>query len=118
MGVEQSLTGVPQFDNIEVVSSGTASIDTTAGTDNAAATIPHGFTGFVPIPMVAIFQNGIYQPLPAVTAFNSGANNTVGMQTYFYAATDSTNLYINFLAGFSANWGVFTFKWYLLRIRS
>lgn len=118
MGVDQSLLGVPTFDTMEIVAQGTATITLSNPTDNGGVTIPHGLN-FIPVPLVMLYAGGTYTPLPAVTAFNSGANNTVGMQTFHNCVVDGTNLYINFLAGFSDTWSTpINYKYYLFRIRS
>lgn len=51
MGVDQSLLGVPQFDQLEVVKVGTLSISKGVNLSGASTTITHGL-GFVPIAQV------------------------------------------------------------------
>lgn len=87
---------------------------------NAAAgvpitvTIPHNL-GYTPASLVYFnSQVGLLTQLPNSTGFGLAAGQ-IAINNWSYAQTDATNLYITFLSGSTANWGSFTYKYYLLQ---
>lgn len=95
----------------------TGTIDINA---NAIAGVPietsivHGL-GIAPIPFV--FFNlgpGVFTQLPNSSAF-AASGGQMAFNNWSYATTDDTNLYITFISGTTANWGTFTYKYYLLQ---
>lgn len=101
-------------DILKVVSTGTTSINAnaTAGIP-IEVTIAHGLS-FVPIPLVFMNNGGNYYPLPTYTGLGTSGGN-IAFNNWIDCATTSSNLVISFTSGSTANWGTFTFKYYLLQ---
>lgn len=115
MGVDTSLTGVPDFDKIEVIKQGTATMPAIgAGTFNSSITIPHGL-GYPPTALVYLYSETDQQHLMLPwTSLGS-----TGQGWAFIPSTDSTNLYIDYQAiNQSAAFPEIKFKWFLIRFTS
>lgn len=111
-----NLTGVPQFDKIEVIKTDKHTA-TFFADDSSFTTIPHNL-GFVPIALVYLTDEDetLFDPLPVALATNiDTTNNVVNSQVTLFYAVDSTNLYINCNNALPTTPEVF-FRYYLLRI--
>lgn len=126
MGVDSSLTGVPQFDKLEIIQSGSARLNKGASTLDATVVVTHNL-GYVPIALVSYADVDIESlenfNMPYVFLWSSGANaGKVGAALYYavspttisfsvrapdYAGNDYYTLAIDF-----------DFKYYLLRSTS
>lgn len=103
------------FNMFKIVSSGTTTLNAnaTAGVP-IVVTVPHGQT-FVPIPLAFYdYTAGDYTQLPNSTGLSTSGGQ-VTLNNWSWVSTDSTNLYIHFYSGSTSNWGIFTYKYYLLQ---
>lgn len=121
MGVDSNLTGVPTFDTLEIVKTGSLSVTHTAGTTGASTTIQHDL-GYLPIALVAYDAgDDTITLVPDLISILSGSD--AGKVEYATrVAVDSTSLTVsietpNLPAGSAFYNTDFTypFKYYLLR---
>ena len=79
MGIDTSLSGVPDFDNLMVISTGIITVTHSANTEVATAFVTHGL-GYAPIAIVYELSSldlslAAVSPIPSSSALvNSGAN--------------------------------------------
>jgi hydroxymethylglutaryl-CoA reductase len=122
MGIDVKLTGVSDFDQLEIVKTGVVHFvyDTSS---YFTQSVPHNL-GYVPIPYCFLGNaqlngSGEYNiPLPIFSAasVDTGAH-VVTFNGWLFCSTDSTNLYIQLLNSLAAG-GSFTVSYYLMRKRS
>ena len=121
MGQTINLTGVPDFDQLEVVKESTATVSSDGSPLNWA-TIPHNL-GYRPIIITELNDVGITGiftdadvPIPSWTDVNIVGGN-VTFQSFLSSAADATNTYFILLnaTGLTRSYSV---KYYLLRKRS
>lgn len=123
MGGIVNLTGVPDFDQLEVVKEGSTAISLSPSA-NSSVTISHNL-GYVPIIFAFLDQVGISPyftsgdiPLPTWISLDTSTPGNVKFGSWIMASTDSTNAYILGFNSAASSSGPFTIKYYLLRKRS
>lgn len=119
MGIDSRLTGIPDFDKLEVVRSGITDVHTWPAGGGEGIQIEHGLN-FAPTPLVfSIVTDGTnilnVTPLPTFgIAITDGGGGGVTFFSWFYAYTNTTILHISCLNG--TGYDVTNqFAWYLLR---
>lgn len=110
-----SVIGVPGFDSLEFVKRGSGVIDASAAVagNTITTTIAHNLS-FVPVPSGYMQVGSAYIQLPNFTGASSSGGNVV-FNSWVWISTDQTNVYLNFLAGTTANWGTWNIVYYLGR---
>lgn len=124
---EVVLTGVPQFDNLELIKIAQVSrlVPSLVSLATDTLTVPHNL-GYIPI-LIAFLNGtgstylttGTYYSVPQIIPVTVGAEYTVGiMYTY---SLDETNIYFN-VSNYSSltitDIGTATWNYYLLRSRA
>lgn len=115
MGVDIQLTGVPDFDKLEIVKTG--KVTTTFGVSGVHQLIhPHNL-GYRPLLLIYWVNEDdtFYTPLPIAPAqtVDTGANRVYFLQ-WAYAEVDDTNIYISLANSLSVG-PTMSFRYYLLR---
>lgn len=116
MGIQTNQTSVPQFDQLEIVKSGVATM-TLSGDTTKDLIITHNL-GYAPIPLVYRESGGVYFPLPVLATYANTSANSGEISAWYYCGTDSTSLAIQRLALGSAPTpvsGTVNFRYYLMR---
>lgn len=117
MGVDSSLQGVPEFDKLQVVKTGSGSITNTVGSGGGTtvATITHNL-GYVPIVMAygGSLSTGMI-PLPLPTAYTTD-NTLISFWEYMYVSNiTSTTFDISLAKKGPSGTTTKTFSYILLR---
>lgn len=117
MGVESKLTGIPQFEDFEIIKSGFITVSHPANTDQAVESISHNL-GFVPAYLLFVDVDSLFYSAPLSSYFTDGAN--AGKLDTFYDAyatnTDFTCRITTANTGGSYTIAFdITFKYFLLR---
>lgn len=126
MGVDTSFIKIPEFDSMELVSTGTKLTSNVAvsvgvgvyGYNFVDDVIPHNL-GYIPIIIAFISYEGVYYPVPYSQFANAGSSAAVWRS--FRNAVDATNITLTqelMVFGTSATDGGYTFKYYLFRPRA
>jgi hypothetical protein len=125
MGGTINLTGIPDFDQFEIVKEGTASV-TLAASSFTKVTIAHNL-GFAPYMLAAFDHVSISGlsisdgdlPLPTWSDITLDlVNHVIQYGTWIQAMADPTNGYIIGSNALASIKGPYTIKYYLIRKRS
>lgn len=118
MGVDTILTGVPQFDTLEIVKTGTLTLAKGASVDSQDTTFNHNL-GYVPI-VIAMYDNGTNTyTLPYLSIDLAGADG--GQVSLMIGGAYATDTQIGFTVTTPDNSGsysqslTFPVRYYLLR---
>lgn len=118
MGVESVLTGIPEFDNIEVVKTGTTTLSRNAGTRTQTQTVAHNL-GYRPAVLAFLDIDGVFYPIPFLDVNPNSGSEDGYVREKVELYVDSTNIvftvegYRSFYADSSFS---STIRYYLLRI--
>lgn len=117
MGVDTNLTGVPQFDQLEIIKSGSYAADLTAIPINSSgtSTIAHNL-GYVPHAIVYLTIPGSDGKIPMPYIAFSDATGLMIWQ--FSYTLDKTNLYVTFENHNNGLGSGYVYNYYLLRSRA
>lgn len=124
MGVDIKLTGIPNFDKLEVVKSGITTIQSDGSPTNWSTT-PHNL-GYTPtvlaylndVSIAGVSSTGNI-PLPTYLGLTvDTVNDVVILRSWIHADVDDTNLYIILYNSQGGVISPYEIKYYLLRDRS
>jgi hypothetical protein len=117
MGIDANVTGIENFEYLELIKTGVATIDGNTTGDNDAETIVNHNLGFVPIVIAYLDYSGTgggYRMLPTWTGRSFSGGNVV-FNTWVDVSVTSSVIDFDFYSGTASNFGTFNVRYYLFR---
>lgn len=115
MGLDPALQGIPQFDSLEIIKTGSTTNPAVTPNNSFTRTIAHNL-GFVPIPFAFLSDGTFYKQLPTWTGITVADPTNVGLNNWWECETDITNFYLRiYSAGSTISDGAFPVIYFLCR---